>query len=423
MPTFTPFVEYAAAIIFAIAILHTFSTNHFQHLAHTNPAHAGLWHLLGEVEVVFGFWSLILALVIAISASHQQAIAYLEHQDFKEALFVFVILTTAATRPILSFVRSLVNHITALLPVPAVVGRYFLCLSLIPLSGSFITEPAAITVAALLLRDLYFHLAVSTRFKYMTLAVLLTNISIGGILTPFAAPPVLMVARAWGWDLSFMASTFGLKAAVAVVINALLVSLFFSKELISLSEASSKQKAKSARMPIYMIIIHLLFLFATVYFAHHPVIFIGLFLFFIGFTHAYPRHQDKLMLKEALLVGFFLGGLVVLGGLQQWWLEPLISDVNSHTLFFGTIGLTAIIDNAALTYLGSLVKGISEGAKYALVAGAVAGGGLTVIANAPNPAAFAILKECFDEQSISPLNLFLSALLPTIVAAICFGLF
>lgn len=423
MPTFTPFIEYAAAAIFALAILHTFSTKYFQHLAHTDSAHAGLWHLLGEVEIVFGFWSFILLLFISFSSNLQQAVSYLEHQNFTEALFVFVILTIAATRPILSFVNSVVDRITVLLPVPGVIGRYFLCLFFIPLSGSFITEPAAMTLAALLLRDFYFSQAVSTRFKYLTLAVLLVNISIGGVLTPYAAPPVLMVASTWGWDLAFMSSTFGWKAALAVTINAFFVSLFFAKELRNLATKNAPKKIESKKMPWHLIVIHLLFLFATVFFNHHPTVFIGLFLFFLGFTQAYPEHQDKLMLKEGLLVGFFLAGLVVLGALQRWWLQPPISDMNASTLFFGAIGLTAITDNAALTYLGSLVDGMSDTAKYALVAGAVAGGGLTVIANAPNPAGFAILKNYFHEQSISPLNLFLAALLPTLVAASCFWLF
>ncbi len=415
----TPIIQYTAAIIFAVAVLHTFFTKYFQHLAHTDSQHAGLWHLLGEVEVVFGFWSAILLLFITFIGDEKQAIAYLEDQNFTEALFVFVILTIAATSPILSFVGDLVDRINALLPVPAMVGRYFLCLSFIPLLGSFITEPAAMTLSALLLRDLYFNQAVSNKFKYMSLAVLLVNISIGGVLTPYAAPPVLMVAEKWGWDLHFMSSVFGWKAAIAVFINALLVSTMFKNELGKLTPDHSKQAA-APKMPFVLVAVHLLFLFLTVWFSHHPVVFIGLFLFFLGFTHAYPEHQSKLMLKEGLLVGFFLGGLVVLGGLQQWWLQPLISQMKAGTLFFGAIGLTALTDNAALTYLGSLVDGISDTAKYALVAGAVTGGGLTVIANAPNPAGFAILKECFDEQSISPMNVFLAALTPTTIAAACF---
>ena len=82
--------------------------------------------------------------------------------------------------------------------------------------------------------------------------------------------------------------------------------------------------------------------------------------------------------------------------------------------------LTAITDNAALTYLGSLVQGLSEEFKYALVAGAVTGGGLTVIANAPNPAGFSILRAHFDDGAIHPLGLFVAALPPTLVAAAAF---
>ncbi len=48
-------IELIAAALFAIAILHTFSTKYFERLAHKRPAHAGIWHLLAEVEVVFGY--------------------------------------------------------------------------------------------------------------------------------------------------------------------------------------------------------------------------------------------------------------------------------------------------------------------------------------------------------------------------------
>jgi molybdate transport system substrate-binding protein len=91
-------------------------------------------------------------------------------------------------------------------------------------------------------------------------------------------------------------------------------------------------------------------------------------------------------------VAFFLAGLVVLGGLQQLVAAAALTGMEPLALFFGATALTAITDNAALTYLGSLVEGVSDEFKYALVAGAVAGGGLTVIANAPNPAGVAILQ-------------------------------
>jgi hypothetical protein len=160
---------------------------------------------------------------------------------------------------------------------------------------------------------------------------------------------------------------------------------------------------------------HLLFLFGVVIFAHDPIIFMWILLFFIGYTTAYPKHQSPLILKEALLVGFFLGGLVVLGALQGWWLQPILEMMSPTAVFYGSLALTAFTDNAALTYLGSLVTGTSLEFKLALVGGAVAGGGLTVIANAPNPAGIAILRTHFPNGAVSAFYLLLAALPPTLV--------
>jgi predicted cation transporter len=159
-----------------------------------------------------------------------------------------------------------------------------------------------------------------------------------------------------------------------------------------------------------------------VLFSHHPDIFFGIFMLFLGLTTATKEYQDPLKLKEGLLVGFFLAGLVTLGSLQEYWLRPLITNLSGSLLFYGTTALTAITDNAALTYLGSRVEGITDDLKYALVAGAVTGGGLSVIANAPNPAGVGILQSsrAFGEGGISPLGLLLGAILPTLVAIVFF---
>jgi predicted cation transporter len=177
---------------------------------------------------------------------------------------------------------------------------------------------------------------------------------------------------------------------------------------------------REARVPLVISLVHLAFLAGVVASAHHPVIFLGLFLFFLGFTQAYSRYQDALVLKEGLLVGFFLAGLVVLGGMQQWWLQPLVSGLAPLALFFSALGLTAVTDNAALTYLGSLIPDLSSESRYMLVAGAVAGGGLTVIANAPNPAGVALLRRGFNDESIGATGLLAGALLPTAVACAAF---
>ncbi len=412
-------IELTAAALFALALVHTFSTRFFEHLAHLRPRHAGLWHLFGEVEVVFGLWAAVLVLALAALAGPGAAIDYVESRDFTEPMFVFAILVIAGTRPILALAGAGVRAACRALPLAPAVGGYLVLLTLVPLLGSFITEPAAMTLAALMLRDPYFGHAVSARLKYATLGVLFVNVSIGGTLTAFAAPPVLMVAGPWGWDFAFMLSTFGWKAALIVVVNAAAAALLLRRELATLAPDS---EARVAPVPATIIAVHLLFLAGVVVFAHHPAIFIALLLFFLGFATAYERHQDPLLLREGLLVAFFLAGLVVLGGQQRWWLEPLLRGLHADTVFVGAIALTAITDNAALTYLGSLVEGLSPAFKVALVAGAVTGGGLTVIANAPNPAGLAILRSRFDDASVHPLGLLLGALAPTIVAALGFWL-
>lgn len=411
-------IELIAAVVFAIALLHTFSVKYFERLAHRSPRHAGLFHLLGEVEVVFGFWAFVLLALMALVDGGDRAIAYAESRQYTEPLFVFVIMVVAASRPVLEAIKTLIERLARLAPLRTAVARVWLCMALVPLVGSLITEPAAMTLAALMLAPLVFRPGIPERLKYAALGVLFVNVSIGGTLTSFAAPPVLMVASTWQWDSAHMASVFGWRAAIAVVINATVVTALLSRHL---TEPTPRLPAdRTPPIPLAVTAVHLLVLSVVVAFAHHPVIFLGTFMLFLGFTQAYARHQSPLILKEALLVGFFLAGLVILGGLQQWWLQPIVSSLNPTQLFFGALGLTAITDNAALTYLGSLIEGMTDPAKYMLVAGAVAGGGLTVIANAPNPAGVTLLKSGFDDHAIGAGGLLLGALPPTVVAAVLF---
>src|SRR5262245_25793044 len=93
--------QLVATAIFAIAVLHTFSTRFFEHLAHVRPRHAGLWHLLGEVEVVFGLWAMVLIAFLALHSGSHGALGYLESQSFREPIFIFVIMVIAASRPVL----------------------------------------------------------------------------------------------------------------------------------------------------------------------------------------------------------------------------------------------------------------------------------------------------------------------------------
>lgn len=425
-------LQLVGTILFALAVCHTFLVSKIQHLAHKYPEGSimeNLLHFLGEVEAVFGIWAAIFIAyysategLMIFDADHKVvggALRYLEQDlNFTEPAFVFVIMAMAGTRPIIVFAEKIILAISKVIPLPGRMAFYIASLVIGPILGSFITEPAAMTVTALILLDYYYSNEMSDKFKYATLGLLFVNISIGGTLSHFAAPPVLMVASKWHWGFGHMITNFGYKAVISIIIGTFAVAFMFKNELKGKLEI--KAKHDNWMEPTWWItLVHLVFMGLVVYTAHHMVFFLGLFLFFLGFAAVTQEYQDEIKLKESLLVGFFLGGLVVLGGQQAWWLQPVLAKLPDLALFGGSTALTAITDNAALTYLGSLVE-LTDAKKYYLVAGAVAGGGLTVIANAPNPAGFGILKSSFGKDGISPIGLLAGAIGPTILAMICF---
>ena len=414
--------ELLATVFFGAAVIHTFCVKCFAQWAHECPpgsARENLLHFLAEIEVVFGLWATALFFgITALKGSLQEAVAYIESLNFNEPKFVLVIMVVAATRPVVRLAETLISLAARLVPAREGVAFYVTALSAGPLMGSFITESAAMTLLALLLKRRYFDRGISRKLAYATMGLLFVNVSIGGTLTHFAAPPVLMVAAKWDWGIVFMFEHFGWRAAAACGVSTAIVTALFWKELNGLSV---ERVPSGAEIPDWLTVLHVAFLPVIVIFAHHPDVFFGVFVLFLGLVTVTREYQEPLKLREGLLVGFFLAGLVTLGSLQAYWLKPLIQSLSGNALFFGATGLTALTDNAALTYLGSLVH-ISDDLKYALVAGVVTGGGLTVIANAPNPAGIGILKNAkvFEDEAISLFGLFAGALLPTAVAVVFF---
>lgn len=537
-----------ATLIFLCAIIHTFLTSKFLAIGHKwehdhekkkkqglvdkNSVHHGaeLFHFLGEVEAVFGIWAIALAGTIFFFYDWKTLVNYISHSvNFTEPIFVVVIMTLASTRPILKLSETIMWKIANLLG-GTLTAWWFTILTLGPLLGSLITEPAAMTISALLLGHKLYDLEPGEKFKYATIGLLFVNISVGGTMTHFAAPPVLMVAGPWNWGMGHMIANFGWKALAGILISNGIYFLLFRKELLRLHEAFAlrslidyiQQKylrhreleaefdkivtAVNAEMkltdnfdqqigelvettkrrlaerlkdlhleditregldpalvkeafdqrfeevkllqmrralpallpederpefrdpqwderddpvPTWIIIVHVLFMGWTIFNAHHPELFVPGLLFFLGFAQVTAPFQNRINLKPALLVGFFLGGLVVHGGVQGWWIAPVLGNLQEIPLMMVSTVLTAFNDNAAITYLSTLVPGFTDNLKYAVVAGAVAGGGLTVIANAPNPAGQAILKKYF-ENGVSPIGILAGALLPTVVAWLCF---
>jgi hypothetical protein len=444
----------AATLVFFLAICHTFLAPKIKHYAHlVEDRHRArmlarkeeqeadtdyneddrpdevsfggqILHFLGEVEAIFGFWVLILAAVIVAFKDINTAIYYVGHKvNYTEPLFVVVIMSLASTRPILTFAESCLARIAAL-GKGTPTAWWLTLLTVGPVLGSFITEPGAMTIAALLLSKQFYQLNPGNRLKYATIGLLFVNVSVGGTFTHFAAPPVLMVAAPWGWDMAYMLEHFGWRALLGIAASTGIYYAFFQKELRKLDAdaklpGASAVKTKTWPIPAWITAVQIVFMAFVVWRAHDPALFIGAFLFFLAFAQATAHHQGRVSLKPALLVGFFLAGLVNHGGLQGWWIQPVLSSLGEAPLFLGATILTAFNDNALITYLATLVPDFGDTLKYAVVAGAVTGGGLTVIANAPNPAGQSILSKYF-EDGVSPLELFLWAIVPTAVMAFCF---
>lgn len=434
-----------ASTLFLLAILHTFAAPWITALANRlqREARAAVaadipgdgieppdphsfkvetLHFLGEVEAVFGIWAVPVIAAIALAKGWHVAESFLSHGvNFTEPVFVVVIMALSATRPVLRFAEATIGLLAGL-------GRrsplawWLAILTVGPILGSFLTEPAAMTISALLLARQLYDLDPSPRLKYATLGLLFVNVSVGGTLTHFAAPPVLMVAGKWGWDMAFMFAHFGWKAITGILISNFVYLAVFRKELLALARRAAAEPAHKHRpIPAWITAAQLAFLAFTVLTAHTPPLFIGGFLFFLAFAQATLPHQAAVNLRPPLLVGFFLAGLVIHGSLQQWWIAPVLGRLAAWPLMLGATFLTSFNDNAAITYLASLVPGFTDELKYAVMAGAVTGGGLTVIANAPTPAGQSLLGRFFPD-GVSPAGLALGALLPTFIVGACFML-
>lgn len=529
-------------LIFLMAIIHTLCIGSFNRIAHkeeekyehllsigmvpknSKSLKAGIFHLLGEVEVVFGLWTVVLGIAMTLYYDFRIFTNYLEDLHYTEPLFVIAIMGIAASRPVLRFFENILYKLVTLLG-DTMASWWLVILVVGPLLGSLITEPAAMTICAYLLSEKVFSIKKNTKVQYASLGLLFVNISIGGSLTNFAAPPILMVQEVWDWSLTFMLINFGWKAVLAIILSTTVYFFFLKKEFHSMKDdyelykykkfvqkkfisqkeleenfdalaqivsdntkffneldaysmilkerikdiakeklSPSEQEAlnieeaidekygyivkreyertipgllkKEERpayhdmhwdereddVPLWIQGIHMLFLVWTIFNSHNSVLFLGGFLFYLGFFQVTAFYQNRLDLKPPILVAFFLAGLMIHGTLQTWWIIPILSHLNPISLNITSIFLTAFNDNASLTYLATLVPDFSDTLKYAVVSGAISGGGLTIIANAANPIGVSILKKHFD-KGISPIKLMVYALIPTIISASIFLIF
>jgi hypothetical protein len=438
--SFTPF-HLISVTLFALAVIHTLFAyklhNYARHLELKQRAVRGkkkgllvqLLFFLSEVEVIFALWAIPLFLAICFFYEWKMGLEYINTRDYTEPLFVVVILAMASTKPIVQMAEKLIEG-TARLFGGSLSAWWFVLLTIGPLLGSFITEAAAMALCALLLAREFYEYRPSAKLAYATLALLFVNISVGGVLTDFASPAVLVLAHCWEWTMGDMFFDFGWKAALGIVLANFLYWLIFRKELILLNarKKASKvfavkiQKKEEKNVPFWVMLVHILFMSWIVITSHYPAIFIASFLFFIAFYQATRDYQYPLHLGRPLMIGLFLAGLVIHGGLQAWWVAAILKDLNPLSVMGVAMGLTGFNDNTLISYLGTLIPSGGDAYEYAIFTGVIAGGGLTIIANAPNPAGYSILKRYFH-SGVSPVQLFVAALIPTLILYAIFYFF
>ena len=434
----TPF-RVMTLIIFICAVCHTFLAHQFTLLAKRVAARharreghkkgevsflAETLTFFGEIEIVFALWVIPLVLLIISFFGWDDVVGYLDSRIYVEPLFVVVIMSLASTRPIIKMAEWGAEIVAGLLGNGF--GAWWLTILTIgPIVGSIITEAAALTISALLLQRQLYIFGPTKRLAYATLGLLFVNFSVCGVLTNFAAPPALTLSRCWGWEEWDFFGQFGFPVLLGLFLVNTLTFFVLRRDFVLLKKNKPKEivdldKDKSkGPVPVWITICHLLFITGVIISAHFPPIFMGIYLLFLGFHQATRHHQFLLDLKRPLLVGLFLAGLVIHAGFQGWWIEPLLGDLEFGELMLAASALTAFNENSTVAALACLLNDLTPQLRYAIVSGLVAGGGLTVIAHAPNPAGQSLLRKYF-KGGISPWNLFVAALPPTIVFLILF---
>jgi len=191
-------IEILASVLFGLAVLHTFCVKRFSHWAHKYPEGSlqeNLLHFLAETEVVFGLWAAVLFLGIAVvTQSLHGAVEYIENLNFTEPKFVFVVMVVGGDAAVVTLAEQLITLAARLIPARDATGFYIAALFLGPLLGSFITEPAAMTLLALVLKRRYFDRGISRKLAYATPRAAFCERLHRRHAHAFAAPPVLMVA-------------------------------------------------------------------------------------------------------------------------------------------------------------------------------------------------------------------------------------
>ena len=423
----TPF-QLFSTLIFALSIVHVFFTPTIfkAALALQKKQKHHEWQvtietllLLSEIELVFGLWLIPLFGGYALFYSWSESLGYLTSRDYTEALYMVVIVLIVSASPLITFGEKVLEKI-ARLGKDSPTSWWWVILCLGPLSSMLLKEPGAMALLAVLLGRKFYHFRPSNAFKYVTLALLFLNVALSGLLSSFSSRSLYLLTSKRELSTYYMLRTFGWKALLGILLITSVAYLVFRKEFRKFpGRVPALERGERKKVPLWVTLGHLLFAASVAYVGNQGPLLVLLGLCFLGFYKITAIYQHTHVIKQAFFVGFFFAALLILGELQGWWIREIFPHLEALGTEVATLILSAFIDNAVVIYLVPDIFSLTDPRFYAAVVGSIAAGGLTVIANVPNPIGYTLLSPYF-KRKISGIGLFTAALIPTLLIFLLF---
>ncbi len=434
LPKYSSSLQLGATFLFFCAVFHTFLTpslakiyQEYQHKKMVFPERWKRYLLLGEcfrllskIELVFIFWAVPLFFLFLWCEGYKVTMGYFNSRNYLSALFIMVMLILLESKPIEYFSECVFSTI-------AKIGRqspkcwWWTLMIAAPLSSFFLKETGAMIIASTLLVKHFYRLFPSTKFGYATMGLLFSNISISGLLSAFSSRALFMILPSVKWGNTMILQHFCWKAVLAILISTSVCYWIFRKEFDSFPAVSVSAKAKE-RIPKWVICTHIGFVAALMILQSEPLFMGALFVFYLAFQNFTVFYQHSINLAKIAFVGLFFVGLVVFGGLQEWWVLEVMHRMSDFGYLITAYILSISLDNALVNYIVHNLPVATDCYLYLVLSGCMSAGGLTLIANMPNIVGYLILKPSFPSSSFSLGWLFLAALGPSCISVLIFWL-
>lgn len=410
-------------VFFVAAISHALLSDRFLIFAHryetsVDKSGSGLsfaasfYFFVGNITCIFGLWLIPLLVYLAYHNGIDSAFSLFHESEPNEAVFNFVMVAIAMTRPMRYLFANVLRYFSSLFQNQLMfwwLGSFFLT---ILLSG-LISEIAAMTLQCALLSHFFYNLKPGKSLSYFTLSVLLVCGAFGNTVIPFNLNEMFNFRTDWGWSGWDVFYYFGWKSFLSLAVAACMGAVWFRKEFALLQASFDQEMEKVSRHPINYRLIFYLVLLVLASLSKQSLY--AMFAFLVAVIFLHKRHfmseeEGELNLRDPLLIAFFTYTLEIYASLQSWWVLPMLEGIEGWSLYFATLFLTGLNENVPIQAASGVLQQTSEMIKFLFYLGLAAGGGITFFANSSNILAKEKLNSFFEYRAISPIRQMFTAL-------------